>query len=186
MTDLNEYKKRIEAVLYTVGRFLTVEELAKMCNLGSIGIVKDCINELKKDYESRDTSLEIIDNERAYKLNIKKNYLYLTTQLLEDTELDKSTQETLALIAYKQPVLQAEIVKMRSNVVYDHIGKLKELEFVTSEKAGRTRLLKVTSKFYEYFDVVHNELKSKMEDIKTEENKSLSPSFNSEEDKNEN
>ena len=174
MKELNEYKRRIEAILFTTGKFLTVEELARMCNLGSIGIVKDCINELKKEYDGRDTSLEIIDNDNAYKLNIKRDYLYLTTQLLEDSELDKSTQETLALIAYKQPVLQSEIIKMRGNGAYDHIKKLKEMEFLTSEKTGRTRTLKATSKFYEYFDVVDNELKKNMEEnIKIEENKSL-------------
>ncbi len=174
MKELNEYKKRIEAVLFTTGRFLTIEELARMCNLGSIGIVKDCINELKKDYVNRDTSLEIIDNDNAYKLNIKRDYLYLTMQLLEDSELDKSTQETLALIAYKQPVLQSEIIKMRGNGAYDHIKKLKEMEFLTSEKTGRTRTLKATSKFYDYFDVVDNELKKKFDEaVKVELNQSL-------------
>ncbi|MAG47732.1 SMC-Scp complex subunit ScpB [archaeon] len=174
MTDLNDYKKRVEAILFTTGRFLTIDELAKMCNLGSVGIVKDSIKKLKEEYDARDTSLEIIDNENSYKLNIAKDYLYLTTQLLEDSEMDKSTQETLALIAYKQPILQSDIIKMRSNVAYEHIKKLKELEFVTAEKTGRTRTLRLTSKFYDYFDVVDNELKIKMEEnVKVEENQSL-------------
>ena len=178
MKELNEYKKRVEAILFTTGRFLTIDELAKMCNLGSIGIVKDCINELKKDYVNRDTSLEIIDNDNAYKLNIKRDYLYLTTQLLQDPELDKSAQETLALIAYKQPVLQSDIIKMRSNVAYDHIKRLREMDFIISEKTGRTRTLKMTNKFYEYFDVVDNELKNKMEEnvkVNIEQDKPLLP-----------
>ena len=183
---MQDIKNKIEAVLFTIGRHVDLDELSQLTGMASKGSLSDAMKSLVEDYKKKEGSLEITEDNGKFKLNIKKDYLYLTTQLLDQTEFDKPTQETLALIAYKQPVLQAEIVKMRSNVVYDHIGKLKELEFVTSEKAGRTRLLKVTRKFYEYFDVVHNELKSKMEDIKTEENKSLSPSFNSEEDKNEN
>jgi segregation and condensation protein B len=65
--------------------------------------------------------------------------------------------------------MQSEIVKLRGNGAYDHIAKLKEMEFITSEKSGRTRLLKTTPKFYDYFDVVGEELKQKLENIQNEE-----------------
>ena len=55
---------------------------------------------------------------------------------------------------------------MRGNTAYDHIKDLQQLEFVTSEKTGRTRTLKVTQKFYDYFDIVQDELKQKFEPFK--------------------
>ena len=43
---------------------------------------------------------------------------------------------------------------------------LKELDFLTSEKFGRTRLLKLNQKFYDYFDVVKDSLKQSFEEVK--------------------
>ena len=55
---------------------------------------------------------------------------------------------------------------MRGNGAYDQIKKLKELEFLTSEKRGRTRLLKLTAKFYDYFDIVEDKLRQNFSEIK--------------------
>ncbi|MBS3155759.1 SMC-Scp complex subunit ScpB [Candidatus Woesearchaeota archaeon] len=162
---MQDIKNRIEAVLFTVGRAITFEELASLCNLGSVGAVRDALNELAEDYEKRDTSLKLTVDNNVASLNIKKDYMYLTTKLLNDSELDKATQETLALIAYKKPALQSDMIKMRGNGAYDHIKKLKELEFVISEKKGRTRLLKLTPKFFDYFDVVEDKLQQKFGEI---------------------
>ncbi|MCX6256024.1 MAG: SMC-Scp complex subunit ScpB, partial [Bacteroidia bacterium] len=54
------------------------------------------------------------DNEK-WKLTIKKEYLYLTEKLLSDCEFDFPTQETLAMVAYKNPALQCDIIKIRGN-----------------------------------------------------------------------
>jgi len=79
------------------------------------------------------------------------------------------------MIAYKQPVEQSMIIKLRGNSAYDHIKQLKDQSFVTSEKSGRTRVLKLSKTFYSYFDVnkeeiqsKFNELTIKLEDIKEE------------------
>lgn len=162
---MEDIKNRIEAILFTVGRSITFEELASLCSIGSVDIVRDALQRLVEDYNSRNGALTIMLDSNVASLNIKKDYLYLTTKLLSESELDKSTQETLALIAYKNPALQSEIIKMRGNGAYDHISKLKELEFITSEKNGRTRRLKLTSKFYDYFDVVEDKLQQKFSEV---------------------
>jgi len=166
---MDEIKNKIEAVLFTTGRFLTIQEIGDLIGIGSSGVIKEAIEKLKEEYKNKSGSLEIIEDNNKFKLNIKREYLHLTTKLLNETEFDKPTQETLALIAYKQPVLQCEIVKMRGNTSYDHIKKLKELEFITSEKSGRTRLLKTTNKFYDYFDVIKGKLKEKFEEVNKNE-----------------
>lgn len=158
-----ENRNRIEAVLFTTGKFLTVSEIASMAGIGSPGIVKEILENLKNEYESRASALEILNDGEKWKLNIKKQYLYLTEKLLSDSEMDFPTQETLAIIAYKNPSNQSEVVKMRGNKAYDHIHTLKEEGFITSEKLGRTRLLKLTPKFFDYFDVVEDSIKLKDE-----------------------
>ena len=158
---MDEFKNRVEAILFTTGRFMDLQEIANLCGVGSVGLVKDALDALRNDYDSRVGSLSIIEDNGKWRLNIKKEYNYLTTKLLDNTEMDRPTQETLALIAYKNPALQSEIVKMRGNTAYDHIKYLKDNEFVVSEAHGRTRLLKLAPKFYDYFDVVADQLKSK-------------------------
>ena len=111
----------------------------------------------------KDSALEILNENDKWKLAIKKEYLYLTEKLLTDSELDRPTQETLAIVAYKNPVLQAEVIKIRGNKAYDHIKVLRDNNFVMSEKSGRTRLLKLTPKFFDYFDVVEDKLSLKDE-----------------------
>ncbi|HLC56107.1 MAG TPA: SMC-Scp complex subunit ScpB [Candidatus Nanoarchaeia archaeon] len=160
---MDDLKNRIEAVLFTTGRFLIIDDISKMVGVASVGIVKDKLNELKEDYEKRESSLEIVNEDNKWKINIKKNYLHLTERLLSDTELDRPTQETLAVIAYKQPILQSDVIKIRGNKAYDHIKLLLDSNFVTSEKSSRTRILKLTQKFYDYFDVVDDNLKNKLD-----------------------
>ena len=57
---------------------------------------------------------------------------------------------------------ESKVIKIRGNKAYDHIKLLKESELITAEKAGRTRLLKLTQKFYDYFDVADQILKDKL------------------------
>lgn len=166
---MQDDKNKVEALLFTTGRFIGLEELSRLSSIGSIGYLKEVLHELKKDYEKRGNALELTEQGEKWKLNIKRDYLYLTEKLLTDSELDKPTQETLAVIAYKNPALQSEIIRIRGNGAYDHIKVLKELDFVASEQSGRTFILKLTTKFYDYFDVVENQLRSKMQSIKEKE-----------------
>ncbi len=162
---MEDLKNRIEAVLFTTGRFLTTEDISRMTGVTRLELIIDTLKELKGDYEKRESSLEIVNDNNLWRLNIKKVYLHLTERLLSESEFDRPTQETLAVIAYKQPALQSDVIKIRGNKAYDHIKILTETNFVTSEKSGRTRILKLTSKFYEYFDVVDDSLKNKFESV---------------------
>jgi len=166
---MQDDKNKAETVLFTTGRFLNLDEISKLSGIGSVGYLKELLDGLKKDYETRNGALEIISQGEKWKINIRKEYLHLTENLLTDAELDRPTQETLAVIAYKNPAQQHEIIKIRGNKAYDHIGILKELDFVTSEPSGRSRLLKLTQKFYDYFDVVADQLQAKLKEAENKE-----------------
>jgi len=162
---MQDIKYKIEAILFTTGRFMDVNEIATFCGIASAGIVKQALEGLKHDYEGKDSSLSILEENGKWKLNIKREYNYLTTKLVSSAEFDKPTQETLAIIAYKQPVFQAEIIKIRGNTAYDHVKMLRENGFITTEKSGRTRLIKLAPKFYDYFDIVEQELKAMINSV---------------------
>jgi segregation and condensation protein B len=172
---MQDAKNRVEAVLFTTGRFLKLEDLSKLTSIGSVGYLKQVLQDLKEDYDKKRSSLEIVNEKDLWRLNIRKEFLYLTESLLSDAELDKPTQETLAIIAYRQPAIQSDVTNIRGNKSYDHIKKLKEEGFLISERFGRTRILKLTQKFYDYFDVVEDSLQTSLDakklfnDVKKEE-----------------
>jgi len=162
---MQDDKNRVETILFTTGGFLGLDEISRLTDINDLEHLKKVIDGLMQDYSSRDCALEVFKQGDKWKLSIRKNYLHLTEKLLKDCDLDRPSQETLAVIAYKNPALQADVIKIRGNKAYDHISSLKDLDFITAEKYGRTRLLKVTQRFYDYFDVVAEQLKSKFEGV---------------------
>ena len=166
---MQEYKNKIEAVLFTVGKFMSIDELSEACGIASKGIIKQALEELKKDYELKNTSLTLEEKDNKFKLNIKKEYIHLTSSLLSISEFNKQIQKTLAIIAYKNPALQSDIIHIRGNKAYDHISFLKEQNLITTEKHSRTKLLKLTTEFYDYFDISEEDLKTKLDKIKLDE-----------------
>jgi len=72
-----------------------------------------------------------------------------------DAEFTKAEQETLAVIAYKQPVKQSVIIKIRGNKAYDHIKKFRDIGLVQAKKVGHTNELSLSDEFFEYFHIVN-------------------------------
>ena len=164
--------KKIEAILYTLGKFVTAEEIAKILETTTQKVEKN-IQKLKEIYQKQDSALTIQTVENKYKLNIKKEHSYLTNKLLSDAEMDTPTTNTLAIIAYKSPVTQSEVIKIRGNKAYEHIKQLKQANLVSAEKHGRTKLLKLTPNFYDYFDVAEKELNNKLNQIKSQKDPNI-------------
>lgn len=165
-------KTQVEAVLFTTGKFMSVEEIAKILNHRK-DVIRKALVDLEKEYSSRDSAITLQKHENQYKLNIKKEHGGISNRLLSGKEFDSPTTKTLAVIAYKSPAIQSDIIKIRGNKAYDHIKALNESGLVTSEKKGRTRLLKLTENFYDYFDIAEKELKQKLEPIKKLENTNI-------------
>ncbi len=165
--------QHIEAVLYTTGKYMTTEAIAEACGLGSVGMVAEAIKALQEKYSSGASALEIQEHEGRYKLNIKKQFSFIASKLAGETEFDGPTMKTLAVIAYKSPVLQSDIIKIRGNKAYDHVGQLKDDGLVSSERLGRSRLLKLSHKFFEYFDVAEKEVKEHLDAIEDDVRKNV-------------
>ena len=163
--EQEEINTHVEAVLYTTGKYMTLEEISEACGIQGVKIVSDSIEDLKRKYASGDGALEIQEQNDRFKLNIKKRYGFIASKLAGEAEFDGPTIKTLAVVAYKSPVMQSEIIKIRGNKSYDHLSQLKSDGLITSEKCGRSRMLKLSNKFFEYFDVAEKEVKDKLENI---------------------
>ncbi len=152
-----EAAKQVEAVLFSSGRWMTENELSRLCRLKEKS-VKEALVFLSKKYENSDTALELInDKNKGWKLTVRQKYSETVRKVVPQTELNKSIIETLAVIAWKAPVLQSEVIKIRTNKAYDDIKTLEEEGFITKEKSGRTYLIRLSKKFFSYFEIENRE-----------------------------
>jgi len=165
--------KKIEALLFASGKYLTEDQLITLSGI-SKNKIKKVLQELKKKYEETDTSLSIYNEMNAWKLNVKEEYTSIIREVVSDAEMPRAVMETLAIIAYKSPVLQTEIKDIRGTTSYDHIALLEAKGFITRDKLGRSYKIKLTNKFHEYFDIEGDtKLAELFKDIKKPEIKKL-------------
>ena len=164
-----ELKKEIESLLFSSGKTMTEEELSELTG-NSKAEVKEALISLKAEYDSRDTSLMLVQSGESWKLNVREKYMNPVTKIVADTELPFPVLETLAVIAYKAPVLQAEVIKIRGSNAYEHIALLANEDFVEKKKEGRSFRLNLTAKFFKYFDVEgERDVKDALKDVKIPE-----------------
>ncbi len=153
-----DHRKRVEAILFAVGKEITTERLASLCSL-EIKEVNKIVKGLSKDYAEQDNSLKIEKREQGWKLTVKDEFIPLVTNLVSSTELEGALMETLAVVAWKYPIVQSEIVKLRGSGAYEHMRELVDQGFIEKERFGRTYRVKLTKKFFEYFDLPSEEAK---------------------------
>jgi len=174
-----ENMKLVEAIFFVSGRFLSMQDLISLSNLNSL-VIKESIEKLKDKYSKEDSALEIIERDNLWKMDVRPEYHNIINKLATGSaEFSKSEQETLAIIAYKQPIKQSVIIKIRGNKAYDHIHKFAQLGLIKSKKEGHTNLLTLSEEFYDYFNVDKSEnvLKSveeeKTDSVEKQENRFL-------------
>jgi segregation and condensation protein B len=141
----------VEASLFIAGKFLNMQELIMLTDLNQI-MIKDILAKLMKRYDKG--IIRIVERNNSYKMDVAQEYHFLINKLAGGTtEFTKAEQETLAVIAYKQPVKQSVIIKIRGNKSYDHVKKFTDLGLVISKPVGHTTELTLSEEFYEYFNV---------------------------------
>jgi segregation and condensation protein B len=147
---------QIEALLFTAAKYVAIEDLAAYSK-SSVEEIKTAIDDLKKRYAEINNSLTILDQETSVKLNVKDDYIHLAHKVVSTIEFEKPLMETLAVIAWKYPALQSDIIRIRHNKAYDHLSRLEEYGFIKRSRYGRTRKISLTQKFFEYFDLPSRE-----------------------------
>lgn len=160
--DSEELKKWIEALLFAAGRYMTLAELAELCAVKEPGLIREAIKELRETLEHMRSPLAIVGTHDAWKLSVIQEYLPIVEGIMPEMELDKPLLETLAVIAWRQPILQSEVIKIRSTTAYDHIRALLDKNFITREKYGKSYILKTTKQFEEYFELPGKEAARKL------------------------
>ncbi len=163
-----ENLRKVEAIFFIAGKFLSMQELISLSDLNPI-IIRECIEKLQEKYEKDDSAMEIIEKSGMWKMDVKPEFTGIINKLATGSaEFSKSEQETLAIIAYKQPMKQSVLTKIRSNKAYEHIKKFFDLGLIKKKRAGRTYELSLSDDFYNYFNVSESE--GILKEMKDQEN----------------
>lgn len=151
-------KAVIEGLLFVVGDDgLDLDEISKILEI-SKDETKELIKELQNDYQSSDRGIRIDFLGDKLKLTTKKEHNMYYQKLLtteDNNNLSQAALETLAIIAYNQPITRVKVDELRgisnNHIIRKLVAKGLIKEGGRSNMPGRPILYETTSEFLDYF-----------------------------------
>ena len=167
----------IEGLLYVQGDLgLTIDQVSEILEI-TPEEAKELILSLKQDYIDEDRGLRINYLGNSFKLTTKEEHKEYFKKLLENPRnniLSNQALETLAIIAYNEPITRIDIDEIRGvdsvYVVRRLLAKGLIKECGRSDKPGHPILYKTTDEFLDYFGLSSKEDLPKIEELKQEDN----------------
>jgi len=148
----------VESLLFASDRPLTVREFKTLMEDVGTKDIEEAIESLKRQYEQERRSFQIVQVAGGYQICTRPQYARWIRGLFRSrarSRLSKPALETLAIIAYKQPILRAEIESLRGVCVDSVLQTLLERDLIAvkGRKAtvGRPLLYGTTDGFLRYF-----------------------------------
>ena len=169
MEHTNSFSALLEAVLLAAGRPLSEDQLLHLFAEDQRPSLVELREALKNLEEAcADRGIELLKVASGYRFQVKSQWMPWVRPLFEEKppKYSRALLETLALIAYKQPITRGEIEDVRGVAVNANIIKtLEEREWIKmvghKEVPGRPALYATTKSFLDYFGLKHlNELPS--------------------------
>lgn len=149
----------VEAILFAMGESVSLSKISSAIGKDETE-AKRLLEELKKQYQKKERGIQLIELEDSYQLCTKPelyDYLIQVAKQPKKHVLTDVLLETLAIVAYKQPVTKIEIEKIRG-VKSDHaVNKLVEYDLVCEvgrlDAPGKPLLFGTTEEFLRRFGV---------------------------------
>ena len=155
---MENYSKQLEAILFAAGRSVTIKNMCDLLKITNEDLIHNSLLELKQKLIEENSPLSLFEEiPGAWKLSVIEEYQPIVSQIVPHTELSKTVLETLAVIAWKQPIFQSEVIAVRTNKGYKHIDDLERIGFINKKKDGKTYKLSLTQKFFDYFNLSSTE-----------------------------
>ncbi len=150
----------LEAILLAAAKPLTEEQLLNLFEeeeRPSIDVLREALQNLQNTFETR--GIELIEVASGYRFQVKQKWVPWVSKLWDEKpqKYSRALLETLALIAYRQPVTRGEIEDIRGVAVSTSIFKtlLEDREWIRmvghKEVPGRPALFATTKGFLDYF-----------------------------------
>jgi segregation and condensation protein B len=159
----------IEAAMLAAGRPLPEDELATLFDErdgSGVEEVRAALQSLRDEYETR--GLELVEVASGYRIQIRPSVAHPVSRLWQErpAKYSRALLETLALVAYRQPITRGEIEQIRGVAVNPNIIKtLLERNWIRvvghRDVPGKPELLGTTREFLDYFNL------KKLDDLPT-------------------
>lgn len=148
----------LEGLLFVVGDDgLSINQMMEILEIDHDEAI-ELINKLKEEYESKERGIRLHFLGNTFKLTTKEEHKKYYQKLLvneENNTLSNSALETLAIVAYNEPITRVEVDEIRgvqtSQMIRKLVAKGLLKECGRSELPGRPILYKTTSEFLDYF-----------------------------------
>jgi len=168
-------KNTLEAALLASGRSLTLNELAQLFEESArpdAPALRSALAELAEQYAQH--AVEVKETGAGFRIQVRREYSQAVARLWPERpqRYSRALLETLALIAYRQPITRAEIESVRGVAVNPNIIKtLLERQWIKvvghRDLPGRPELLGTTREFLEYFGLKRLQELPPLEDLRT-------------------
>ena len=148
----------VEALLFSSDAPLPGAKIAQVLGVGDAGDVRQHVDSLNDKYAANGAAYRIEAIAKGYQmlsLPVYDRWIGKLHQARADARLSGAALETLAIVAYKQPALRADVEAIRGVAVGDMLNRLREMNLVRivgrAEEIGRPLLYGTTTKFLEAF-----------------------------------
>ncbi|WCK56769.1 SMC-Scp complex subunit ScpB [Aneurinibacillus sp. Ricciae_BoGa-3] len=156
--DVERLKAIVEGLLFVAGdQGVEARQLASILNLDMEEVIA-LMDEMKKNFLDQNRGLQIIEVAQSYQFTTRPefaDYLEKMARTPSHSTLSQAALETLAIVAYRQPITRMEIEEIRG-VKCDHaLSTLNSKNLIRetgrAEAIGRPILYGTTREFLEYF-----------------------------------
>ena len=141
----------VEAALFLSTKPMSRRALATILGGVAQAYVDDLLVDLAESYNDPIRGIELHIKEGRSMLRVKSTYVDRVAHLAPQQDIPRPVLRTLAVIAYNNPMTQADVIRVRGNKGYAHIQRLLDRRLVRAEDHGRTLLLHVTAEFLRHF-----------------------------------
>lgn len=170
-----DYKRIVENLLFITDRPLSAAKLSQVAQINNIQLTKDIVNALAQEYAQSGRAIQIVELGGGFQMSTKPEYGRWVRALFNEKSSDKlspAALETLAIIAYKQPVTRAEIEAIRGVDIVGPLEKIMERGLVRvvgrKDAPGKPMVYGTTDEFLRVFGLNHI---SQLPELKTFESK---------------
>jgi segregation and condensation protein B len=166
-----QLKLIIEALLFTSDKPLTAKDIHECLPDETFSNIKQALLELQNEYDSMGRSFVIKEVGKSYQYRTLSAYAPYVLRMLKSspTRLSRAAMETLAIIAYKQPILRQEIERLRGVDAGGILKTLMEKDLIKivgrKNLPGRPLIYGTTKKFLEVFDLKDLDSLPKLKEI---------------------
>lgn len=155
--EASEKRRIVEALILSSAEPLSAAKIAEIIPYCDAGQAKDLVNELNTEYVEQDRSFEIWEVAGGYQIRTRAEFSGYLQKLQKERalRLSQAALETLAIIAYRQPVTRAEIEDVRGVDAGATVKSLLDRHLIRiagqREVPGRPMLYGTTRRFLEVF-----------------------------------